>query len=174
MVKKIIFSLAFIIGIFSSVFLVGCKTKETGDNIGKKVEEGAEKTGGATSDLVSKITDTSMDYNKDDLRKDVEAKGYIAKQVEETEKPYFSAENTNYIINNEKFSVYQYNKEDKIKLEDDIKSITDNGMKINGVSMNWSKAPHIYKKGRIVVIYNGDNEIVLTEAKEILGQPILG
>lgn len=174
MVKRIVFSLAFVIGIFSSVFLVGCKTKEIGDNIGEKVEEGAEKTGEATLDLVSKITDTSMDYNKDDLRKDVEGKGYIAKEVEETEKPYFSAENTNYIINNEKFSVYQYNKEDKIKLEDDIKSITDNGMKINGVSMNWSKAPHIYKKGRVVVVYNGDNEIVLTEAKEILGQPILG
>lgn len=174
MIKRKVVSLAFVIGMFLSVFLLGCGTKETVDDIGKKVEDGAEKTGEATSNLVSKITDTSMDYSKDDLKRDVEAKGFIAKEVEKTEKPYFSAENTNYIVNDEKFSVYQYNKEDKVKLEDDIKSITDNGMKINGVNMNWSKAPHIYKKGRVVIIYNGDNEIVLTEAKDILGLPILG
>jgi len=174
MINRRVAPLALVMGIFLSAFLLGCGTKGNVEEIGKKVEEGAKKTGEATSDLMSKITDTSMDYNKDDLKRAVEEKGYIAKEVEETEKLYFSAENTNYIINDEKFSVYQYNKEDRVKLEYDIKSITENGMKINGVNMNWNKAPHIYKKGRLVVIYNGDNEIVLTEAKEILGQPILG
>ena len=90
------------------------------------------------------------------------------------EKSYFSAKNTDYIINDEKFSVYQYNKEDKDKLEADLRSVTDNGVKINGATMNWKTAPHIYKKGRVVVIYDGDNETALTEAKEILGSPILG
>ena len=174
MIKKVMFSLTFVIGIFLSIFLLGCGTKETVDDIGKKVEEGVEKTGEATSDIVSKITDMSMDYDKDDLKKDVEAKGYIPKEVDDMEKQYFSAEKTNYIINDEKFTIYQYNKEDKLRLEDDIRSIKENGMIINGVNMNWSSAPHMYKKGRIVVIYTGDNEIVLTEAKDLLGMPILG
>lgn len=174
MIKRKVVSLVLVMGIFLSSFLFGCGTKENSNDIGKEVEEGTEKTGDAGSDLMSKITDNSMDYNKDDLKRDVEEKGYITNQVEDTEKPFFSVENTNYIINDEKFSVYQYNKDDKVKLEDDIKSITDNGMKINDVNMNWNKAPHIYKKGRLLVIYLGDNEIVLTEAKEILGQPILG
>ena len=174
MIKKRFILFAFLIGIFLSVFLLGCGTKEPVEDISKKIEQGAQKTGEATLDLVSKITDTSMDYNKDNLKKDVEAKGYIAKEVEEKEKPYFLAEHTNYIVNDEKFSVYQYNNEDKDKLEADLKSVTDSGVMINGATVNWKTAPHIYKKGRVVVIYDGDNETVLTEAKEILGSPILG
>jgi hypothetical protein len=174
MIKKRLVPLAFVIGITLSVFLLGCGTKETVDDISKKVEEGAEKTGEAAFDLVSNITDTTMDYNNDDLKRDVEAKGYIATEVQEVEKSYFSAKNTNYVINDEKFSVYQYNKEDKDKLEADLRSVTDNGKKINGATVNWKTAPHIYKKGRVVVIYDGDNETALTEVKEILGPPILG
>jgi len=174
MIKKRLVPLAFVIGISLSVFLLGCGTKETVDDISKKVEEGAKKTGEATFDLVSKITDTTMDYNIDDLKRDIEAKGYIAKEVQEVGKSYFSVKNTDYIINDEKFSVYQYNKEDKAKLEDDLRSVTDNGMKINGETVNWKISPHIYKKGRVVVIYDGDNETAITEGKEILGPPILG
>ena len=89
MIKKRLVPFAFVIGISLSVFLLGCGTKEPVDDISKKVEEGAKKTGEATLDLVSKITDTSMDYNKDDLKRDVEAKGYIAKEVEENGKILF-------------------------------------------------------------------------------------
>ncbi|PRR81348.1 hypothetical protein [Clostridium vincentii] len=174
MFKKKFVPFAFIIGISLSVFLLGCGTNETSEDISKKVEEGVTKTGETASDLVKKITDSTMDYNSDDLKKDVESKGYIPKEVEEGGKSYFSAENNDFIINGETFSVYQYNAEDNTKLEDDLRSVTDNGMKINDTNVNWKTAPHIYKKGRVVVIYDGDNEIALTEAKEILGNPVLG
>ncbi|HEY5523706.1 MAG TPA: hypothetical protein VIK26_00025, partial [Clostridium sp.] len=88
MIKKRVFPLAFIIGISLLFFLLGCGTKEAVDDISKKVEESAKKTGEATLDLVSKITDTTMDYNIDDLKRDIEAKGYIAKEVQEGGKSY--------------------------------------------------------------------------------------
>lgn len=167
MFKKKFVPFAFLIGMCLSVFLIGCGTNET-------AEENIGETGRTSFDIVSNITDTNMSYNIDDLKKEVEAKGYAATKVDEIENTYFSVENTDYIINDEKFSVYQYNEEDRTKLEDDLRGVTEDGMMINTKTMNWNKSPHIYKKGRVVVLYDGDNETVLTEAKEILGSPILG
>jgi len=174
MIKKRVIILISFMEIAFAVLLIGCGSNETGEDIGKRIEDGAKKTNESAFDLGANITDTNMDYDKDALKTEVEAKGYIAKEILEVGNSYFSVENIDYIINDEKFSVYQYNKEDKNKLEEDLNSITDNGMKINNVNINWKKAPHIYKKGRLVVIYDGDNEVALTEAKEILGTPILG
>ena len=63
---------------------------------------------------------------------------------------------------------------DSEKLMNDLKTITNNGATINGKAITWTAAPHVYKKGRIIVIYDGSNETTLTDLKDILGDPILG
>ena len=105
---------------------------------------------------------------------------YVEKGLDsETKEKYneilyrLSVENDDYTINGDRLSIYEYDESAKSTLEGDLKSITDNGMMINGNKTSWTKAAHIYKKGRLVVIYDGNNESILTTLKEVLGEPLL-
>ncbi|MGG7177636.1 hypothetical protein ACQPU1_08595 [Clostridium paraputrificum] len=191
MVRKKIVLLVLTLSMTFSTILFGCSAKKTLENTGDMVEEGANKVGDSVkegvdkvgetakdvgesgSDLISKITDTSMEYSRDDFKVALENKGYKLQKVEGS-KSIFSVENDEYSINGDRISIYEYGKDDRAKLEGDIKTITENGTMINGSRMNWTSAPHIYKKGRIVVVYDGNNETTLTALKEILGNSILG
>lgn len=177
--KKLSLALASILTLSITLFGCGEKAKDMAKNAGDSVKNGADKAGEAAKkagdagmDLVKKITDPSMDYSKEDFKKDIDKKGYKLQKVEDS-KSIFSVSNEDYTINGEKISIYEYEKNQKDKLEGDLNTVTENANTVNGAKMNWTIAPHIYKKGRIVVIYDGKNESVLTSLKEILGNPLL-
>lgn len=187
MIKKKVVAMVLTLSLTMLTLLVGCtkeavedNTKKVGDslkngaeNVGDTVKEGAEGIGEASKNLLDKITDHSMTYNEDDFEKDLESKGYKLTEVEDS-KSLFSVKNDDYTLNGDKISIYEYDENDKDKLEGDLKTITDNGMIINGAKVSWTNAPHFYKKGRIIVVYDGNNESILTALKEILNKPLLG
>ena len=186
--KKKVLALMLSLGLAVSTSLIGCNDdiKKAGEDI----KNGAEDVGDAAKNgiedigndidkmgekgvgLWDKVKDMSMTYNEDDFENEIEKMGYKLIETDDS-KSLFSVENDDYTINGDKISVYEYNESAKSTLEADLKSITDNGMMINGNKVNWSKTPHIYKKGRIVVIYDGNSESILTALKEILGEPLL-
>lgn len=189
MKKKKLLSLVLALGLATSTAFIGCNDN-TAKNAGEDIKNGAENVGDAAKDgiedigngikdvgekgsgLWDKVKDMSMTYNEDDFEREIENMGYKLIEVEDS-KSFLSVENDDYTINGDKISVYEYDESAKGTLEADLKSITDNGMVINGNKVNWTKAPHIYKKGRIVVIYDGNSEAILTALKEILGEPLL-
>ena len=184
MIKNQLILFIITIGITFSTILFGCNDSNTSNNemneVGELVKEGVDNTGDAITEigdsgteLIDKLSDKSMNYNEDDFKENLENKGYKLKEVDDS-KSLFSVSNDDYIINNGKISIYQYDEKDSITLENDLKSITNNGAIINGNKMNWNKAAHIYKKGRIVVVYDGDNENIITCLKELLGTALIG
>lgn len=196
MIKKKIIPLLIALGLITSPVLMGCNAKQDMKNTGEKVEdttknaaeeagdlakEGVDKAGNAIkdvgeagADLVSKITDKTMDYSEDEFKAEMDKKGYKLQEVEESSKSPFSVDSDDYTVNGEKISVYEYDRNDSSKLEGDLRTITDNGTMINGARMNWTSAPHIYKRGRMVVVYDGNNSNLLTALQEVLGSPLLG
>lgn len=171
MVKKRIFS--FLITLIVLISFCGCNAKNAIEDASENIKQGSENTKSNSTDLIEKIKDTPMDYSKDEFKKDLDNKGLKAEKLDST-KPFFSVKSEDYKIVGGSLSVYQYETSDKDKIISDMKTISDNGTVINGTKISWSKAPHIYKKGRVVVIYDGDNESTLTSLKEILGEPLIG
>lgn len=189
MKKKKLLALVLALSLATSTTFIGCN-KNTAENAGDKIKNGAEDVGDAAKrgiedvgegiknvgeagvGLWDKVTDNSMTYNEDDFKKEIEKKGYKLTEIEDS-KSLLSVENDDYTINGDRLSIYEYDESAKSTLEGDLKSITDNGMMINGNKTSWTKAAHIYKKGRLVVIYDGNNESILTTLKEVLGEPLL-
>ena len=163
-----------------SSLLFGCNAKEDAKNAADNVKNGVEDIGEGvkegTESLVDKITDDSMTYNEDDFKKELQNQGVNIQKVENS-KPLFSVDSDDYILsnlNNQKISIYQYEEGDKDKIRNDIASIKDNGTTINGQKVTWNAAPHIYKKGRLLVVYDGEDSGTLDTLRDLLGIPVLG
>jgi hypothetical protein len=161
--------------IIMSIFLsfYGCNVRNTIEDISGNVNQGTKKISEDAKDIVSKIKDNSMKYSKEDFKNDLKKKGITTEKMDST-RPYFSVPSEDYKILGGSITIYEYKPEDKDKIISDLKTITENGTVINGTKISWLKAPHLYKKGRIVVIYDGDNESILTNLKDLLGNSLLG
>lgn len=178
--KKVLFHIiaSYLIG--TSFLGCGCSVaKKTKDDISNGVKEGVDKTENATEgikdatvNLFDLVKDKTMDYSKEELVRDLKDKGLNVESLEDTSE-YFSVEKVAYKINNDAIFIYEYSLSDEDKIKSDINSITDNGNVINGSTVKWTSKPHVYKKGRLMAIYDGKNEDTLNKLKEILGTPIL-
>ncbi|WP_294353842.1 hypothetical protein [uncultured Clostridium sp.] len=179
MLKNKLTSLLLAASMAFSISLVGCgeTVKEDVKNGAEDVKEGVKDLGDnvadTTENLVDRVKDTTMDYDLSTFKKDLESKGIAISNMDKNDS-LFSVDNEDFTINGDRVSVYEYGSGDSEKLMNDLKTITNNGATINGKAITWTAAPHVYKKGRIIVIYDGSNETTLTDLKDILGDPILG
>lgn len=185
MVRKKIIPLVLAVTLSLSVSLLGCKNDDNADSTSKN--NTTNKTDNSTTNnsednsnladdtemLFDKVTDNKMDYTSDKLKESLDKAGYKLEEVDENDS-WFSVDVHTYKINDDKLYIYEYKETDTDTMKKDINSITNNGAKINDKDINWEKAPHVYKKGRVLTIYDGENTEVLTALKEALGNPILG
>ena len=157
-------------------------TTNDGNKTGNVVEEGANKVGNAvkegtnavvdtTESLVGRMTDTTMEYNKEDLKKALEKDGY---KVEETtaSQSHFSVDNKDFKVDGETISVYEYDANAADAIKTDLGTVTGNGAKINNKEVKWNKQGHIYKKGRLIVVYDGDNAGLIKSLNSALGNSL--
>ena len=178
--KKKLTCLIISLGLSLSLAGCGCGRNNDGNNtVGNVIENGANTVGDTvrdvgegTANIVDNITDTTMNYNASDFRRDLEKSGA---KVEETEasQSHFSIDNKDYTIDGERISVYEYDEDAASTLKNDLSTVTNNGTTINNKDVKWNKKAHIYKKGRIVVVYDGDNEKVLKVLNDTLGNSLL-
>lgn len=75
------------------------------------------------------------------------------------------------ILDNEAITVHTFKNEKEMEREASKINKTGNeyyekGEKI--INIDWVASPHLYKKGRIIVEYIGDNENIINDSNEIL------
>ena len=168
--------------LLSSIF-TGCGCSNTKNGAEEDIKNGVEKSTDnvqnatesikdVTKDLFETLKDKSMAYSKEDFVNALKTKGITVEEVE-NKTEYFTANKYAYKINNETVYVYEYEANDTDKLKEELNSISEGGNKIKGSTIEWKTKPHIYKKGRIISIYDGKNEDTLKLLSEILGDPIL-
>lgn len=72
--------------------------------------------------------------------------------------------------------IYSY--EDNEEMEKEASTINKDASEIsrsgNKILADWSKTPHFYKKGKIIVQYVGDDEKIISDLKEIMGEQFAG
>lgn len=73
-------------------------------------------------------------------------------------------------------TIYSY--EDNEEMEKEASTINKDASEIsradNPIQIKWSKTPHFYKKGKIIVQYIGDDEKIISDLKEIMGEQFAG
>lgn len=182
----------------SSFSLIGCTDNKTVNDTENKAEQGIDKVDDNVNKGVNDVTDKNnvteknnnnennaenfteeeSKYNKDSVLKDLKAKGFNPKVTDTDAKAknnekVFSVDKQVVKIKGGELSLYEYAKDAKTSLKNDINSIENKGNMINGMNMTWNTSPHFYNKGRVIVVYDGDSKEIMTSLNEILGNEIV-
>jgi len=96
------------------------------------------------------------------------ASGLTVNPVVKVQQPVLSGTGDTVQVNSETIQVYEYS--DAKAAQDDASKVQPNGT-VPGVSVTWPGQPHFYRKERIVVIYPGTDQKVLTALEAALGKP---
>ncbi|MDR5588196.1 MULTISPECIES: YtxH domain-containing protein [Clostridium] len=140
--------------------------KEAGENVKEDVKDLGNNVKDATKDAGETIKYTAINF-KDDV---VNAGNELKDAVNGSKKDYFSGTETDYMVGNDYVRVYEY--DDSNKIDEDIKRISDDGMKIEGATVDYKTKPNYYKKGNTLVVYEGNDPTYVAQFKETLGNPI--
>lgn len=176
----ILLSLTIVTGVF-----ISCTTGEkVVEDTKKVVDQGVDMTKDAlekgkemiTGDktpgkVVENYTDTKKvsDYNLENFKMDMEAEGHKV-EIMSKEKDFFDSPKYEVKIGDAKVLAYDY--EEMTTLEKDMSGITENGAMISGTKVMWEKTPHYYKKGELLVIYDGTDTAVITALDKVLGSEL--
>jgi hypothetical protein len=96
--------------------------------------------------------------------------------------PFMAVEGHTLTVNGEQVQVYEYaSASDAVNQASHISpdgtsftTISPNGIPAGATQVEWVKPPHLYKAGRIIVIYTGTNNSVIQPLVGILGKQFAG
>lgn len=102
----------------------------------------------------------------DDLRLAAESVAITGK----VDQPFFSVPAQNIVVNGDDVQVFEYS--DSASAESEAAQISADGSSVGTTMISWVAPPHFYTKGRLIVLYVGENIAVLNALADVLGKPI--
>ena len=111
-----------------------------------------------------------MDYVSfvDSLR----AAGHTVEPAGEISQPFFSVKGRIIIVNGGDVQVFEYKNTAAANAEAAL--VSPDGHSVGKYWINWIAMPHFYKKGKVIVLYVGDNVAVMDALKAVLGPQFAG
>ncbi|MGL4875214.1 MAG: hypothetical protein ACRC30_11260 [Clostridium sp.] len=103
------------------------------------------------------------------------AKGFDAKKIQKTDKSYdifFSVPQESVQLNGGYISIYQYGNNDKQIMQNDFNTMNEKGYIVNRNEDNWTLNFHLFRKGRVFLVYDGSDTNILRALNEILGNQV--
>ena len=96
--------------------------------------------------------------------------------------PFMAVEGHTLTVNNEQIQVYEYasvsaTDRQAAYISSDgtsFTTISSNGIPAGATQVDWVKPPHLYKAGRIIVIYIGTNDSLIHLLEGVLGKQFAG
>ena len=111
-------------------------------------------------------------YGIAEFLEEIRAQGAEAEQGEAIEQAFFSVIGTIVKLNGESIQVFEYDSAET--MESDAVLVDADGSSIGTSMVAWVATPHFYKKGRILVLYVGDNAETLELLEGALGPQFAG
>ncbi|MBI3995396.1 MAG: hypothetical protein HY349_05410 [Nitrospirae bacterium] len=145
---------AFAVGVF---FLVAAGSTAGGETLSlSNPPQQSQSHGGPVMDYVSLI---------DNLR----TAGVSVEPEGEVEQPFFSIEGRMIKVSGEDVQVFQYI--DAAAADAEAALVSPDGSAVGTSKIHWIGPPHFYKKGKLLVLYVGDNAELLKALEAALGRP---
>jgi len=86
--------------------------------------------------------------------------------------PFFLVKGLAITVNGGNVQVFEYADADAADAETAL--ISPDGSSIGTTMVSWVAAPHFYRIGKLIVLYVGDDETVLSVLESVLGQQFAG
>ncbi|MEK6333381.1 MAG: hypothetical protein AABM67_00425 [Acidobacteriota bacterium] len=107
------------------------------------------------------------------LIKYLRAKGATVVLTKETvSQPFFSVVARIINVNGQGVQVFEYAR--ILKADSEAKRVSPNGMTIGMSKPSWLSTPHFFKSGKLILLYLGDDQIILRILQSTLGNQFAG
>lgn len=114
-------------------------------------------------------------FDIEEFTSEIKVKGY-AFELKDVEKDFLPTTRKRMIIGKEAINIYLYKSNNE--MENDAKRIDNDGCEYsNGtksINVSWVSYPYFYKKGNIIIQYVGENEKIISDLNDILGEQFAG
>ena len=111
-------------------------------------------------------------YGTEEFLAELREQGVEAEKGDSVEQAFFSVIGDYVNFNGESVQVFEYDSAET--MESDAVLVDASGSPIGTSMVNWIATPHFYKKGRILVLYVGDNAETLEILESVLGPQFAG
>jgi hypothetical protein len=115
---------------------------------------------------------SAQGFGTEDLLAALRDKGVEAERGDSVEQPFFSVIGTYVNFNEESVQVFEYDSAET--MESDAVLVDASGSPIGTSMVSWVATPHFYKKGRLLVLYVGDNPETVQTLESVLGPQFAG
>lgn len=102
----------------------------------------------------------------------LQAQSIDAEKGDSVEQPFFSVIGNFVNFDGESVQVFEYDSAET--MESDAILVDADGSSIGTSMVSWMATPHFYKKGRLLVLYIGDNMETLDLLESVLGPQFAG
>lgn len=97
-------------------------------------------------------------------------------EVIDTEQDFIPTTRKRIILDNDVIDIYLFGSNNE--MEEEAKHIDSGGCSYTNltksVNVSWVSFPHFYKKGSLIVQYIGEDEVIMSDLKDILGEQFAG
>ncbi|HEY3476408.1 MAG TPA: hypothetical protein VGK56_17470 [Anaerolineales bacterium] len=111
-------------------------------------------------------------YGMTEFVEELRANGVEADIGDPVQQAFFSVTGNYVNFNGESVQVFEYDSAES--MESDAVLVDSDGSSIGTSMVTWVATPHFYKKGRILVLYVGDNTETLEVLERALGPQFAG
>ena len=98
--------------------------------------------------------------------------GATVEAADPIEQPFFTVKGQIVKVNGVDVQVFEY--ENAEQLESEANQVAPDGGSTGTTMITWVAAPHFFKAGRVLVLYVGDDQVVLDLLKDALGEQFAG
>jgi len=102
----------------------------------------------------------------------IEAAGATVETGEPISQPFFSVEGNIIKVNGADVQVFEYESAEEMELESS--QIAPDGSSNATTMITWVDTPHFYKSGRIIALYVGSDQTILSLLENVLGPQFAG
>lgn len=189
MKRKSILALALFTLLSASALITGCGNSNNSGNTAKEniqqgandvtegvkegaqgVKEGVKEGAKGVKEGVENIGE-NVKYTAIDFKNDISKAGHELKDSADTNKDYFAGRETDYLLGNDIVRVYEYDSADKLNAA--VKTISTDGMTINGKNVGFKTKPYYYTKGNSLIVYEGSNPAYINHFNTVYGSTII-
>lgn len=115
---------------------------------------------------------SAQGFGTDEFIAALQEKGVEAEKGDSVEQAFFSVIGNYVNFNGESVQVFEY--ETAETMESDAVLVDADGGSIGTSMVSWVATPHFYKKGRILVLYVGDDAETVEVLESVLGSQFAG
>jgi hypothetical protein len=106
------------------------------------------------------------------LMDNLRTQGATVNPTGDISQPFFAVDGKTIDVNRENVQVFEY--QDENAAEADAAQVAPDGGSIGTTMATWMGTPHFYKKGKLIVLYVGDNKQVMSLLTSALGTQFAG